>query len=308
MNAPLVSVVVPAYNHGRYLPECIDSVLGQTYPQIELIVLDDGSTDNTRDVLKSYAGRIHWETQPNCGQSATLNRGWSMSTGDLLTYLSADDVLYPDAISRAVAALQAQPDIVVVYPDFDLIDAHSHPLRRITAPEFDARDLYLRLVCQPGPGALFRRSAWQKAGPWKAEFRQNPDLDFWMRMALHGNFRRIPDALAAFRVHRDSQTYRQADPMRAEEPTRIVRQFLELTDLPVWLLQDAPRMRAAGHIACAQLHLHAGRWREAMQHARAAWSLSHPTVLDRHSLHMMGSALFGRSLYRLRSIIAGQHI
>jgi glycosyltransferase involved in cell wall biosynthesis len=301
MESPLVSIIVPTYNHGRYLAECIDSILGQTYGAIELIVLDDGSTDDTRAVLECYGDRVRWETQVNSGQAATLNHGWAMCEGELLAYLSADDVLYPDAVARAVAVLRANPATVVVYPDFDLIDAASRRLRRIAAPDFDAHDLYWRLVCHPGPGALFRRSAWHAAGPWNPDLRQNPDLDFWMRMALQGDFRRIPAALAAFRVHPESQTFRHADLRRAEEPMVIVEQFLERGDLPVWLRRGEARVRAAAHLASAQLHLHAGRWRAAISHAFAAWSDSPRAVLAWRTLRMMGSALFGRVLLWLRT-------
>src|SRR5688572_17065204 len=91
--APLVSIVVPSYNHARYLGEAIDSILAQDYPKIELIVIDDGSTDGSPEILRGYGKRFHWELQTNQGQVATLNRGWMMSRGDIIGYLSADDVL-----------------------------------------------------------------------------------------------------------------------------------------------------------------------------------------------------------------------
>ncbi len=301
MDSPLVSIVVPAYNHGRYLAACIDSILGQTYQAIELVVLDDGSTDNTRAILECYGDRVRWEKQINSGQAATLNRGWAMCKGDLLAYLSADDVLYPEAVASAVAVLQANPSTVVAYPDFDLIDATSRRLRRITAPEFDVHDLYWRLVCHPGPGALFRRSAWRAAGPWNPDLRQNPDLDFWMRMALQGDFRRIPAVLAAFRVHPESQTFRHADPLRAEEPMVIVEKFLGRGDLPGWLRHGEARVSAAGHLASAQLHLHAGRWRTALGHTFVAWSSSRRAVFAWRTLRMMGSAVLSRFFHRLRT-------
>jgi glycosyltransferase involved in cell wall biosynthesis len=305
MDSPLVSIVVPAYNHGRYLAACIDSILCQTYGLIELIVLDDGSTDNTRAVLECYRDRVRWETQSNSGQAATLNRGWLICKGDLLAYLSADDVLYPEAVANAVAVLQANPSTVVAYPDFDLIDAASRRLRRITAPEFDVHDLYFRLVCHPGPGALFRRSAWRAVGPWNPDLRQNPDLDFWMRMALQGDFRRIPTALAAFRVHPESQTFRRADAQRAEEPTVIVEQFLGRSDLPGWLRREEAHIRAAGHLASAQLHLHAGRWRTALGHTFAAWASSPRAVFAWRTLRMMRSAVFSRFIHWMRTFFLG---
>src|SRR5439155_19151445 len=110
---PLVSIVTPAYNQAEYLPETIESVLAQDYPNIEYIVLDDGSTDDTSKVLERYTGRLRWERHENIGQSRSLNKGWSMSRGDLLGYISSDDRLKKDCISRLVAALQAQREAVV---------------------------------------------------------------------------------------------------------------------------------------------------------------------------------------------------
>ena len=122
---PLVSVVIPAYNHGKYLDAAIRSILEQDYPRVELIVIDDGSTDNTREILTKYEGRFHFESQPNRGQVATLNKGWLMSHGEILAYLSADDLLLHGAIRNAVRCLEENADAVLTYCDFNLIDPRS---------------------------------------------------------------------------------------------------------------------------------------------------------------------------------------
>src|ERR687886_65993 len=106
---PLVSIVVPAYNHADYLAEAIESILAQDYPNIELLVLDDGSIDNTREVLERYAGQFYWETHKNMGEAATLNKGWRMSKGEILGRLSADDLLSQDAVSASVECLRKNP-------------------------------------------------------------------------------------------------------------------------------------------------------------------------------------------------------
>lgn len=300
----LVTIVVPAYNHARYLGECIDSVLNQTYPSVELIVIDDGSTDDTRMVLERYRGAFHWESQANMGQSATLNRGWDMSRGTILGYLSADDLLHPDAVRTAMALFRARPDIVAAYPDFNLVDQHSKIVRRIAAPEFDRRDLVIDLVCQPGPGALFRRSAWQRSGPWNPEFRQNPDLDFWMRLALQGDFCRIPAPLASFRVHEASQTYRRADAARASEPIRIVDKLLSRSDLPAWVTQDSQRARSNAQLASAQIHLSAGRLGHALKAIAIALRLSPSRVFSLRTGRMLASALLSRKIFQIRTFRA----
>lgn len=161
---PLVSVVIPAHNHARYLDEAIESILGQDYPNVELIVLDDGSTDGTREVLERYNGRFYWETQENMGQSATLNKGWRISRGDVLAYLSSDDALLPHAISTSVEHLMANPDVVLTYCDFNQIDPRSKFIRKVNTLEMSYREMVAKFFCPPGPGAFFLRSAFETIG------------------------------------------------------------------------------------------------------------------------------------------------
>lgn len=298
---PFVSIVVPAYNHAGYLKECIESILAQDYPQVELIVLDDGSTDSTADILRTYGTRFHWESQANMGQSATLNKGWNMAKGEILGYLSADDILQPRAVSEAVAILKSRPEIVATYSDFDLIDDHSRSVRTVATRDFNARDLVLDLVCQPGPGAFFRREAFLKAGLWNPELRQNPDLDFWLRLSLFGDFVRIPKVLAGFRVHEGSATYQSTNTIRADEPVLMTRRFIATVGLPDWISAASQRVVATGYIASAQLHLRAGRPFVACQRISSAMHASIATLLSVRAAHLLLSALTGRFLHRLRS-------
>src|SRR5262245_18951107 len=127
--APLVSIVIPACNHARSVSQAVRSVLGQDYPRVELIVLDDGSTDNTREVLTRLPGAFRWESHANVGQAQTLNKGWQMARGDILAHLSAYDALAPGATSAAVSALAANPEAVATYCDFELIDPASRMIR-----------------------------------------------------------------------------------------------------------------------------------------------------------------------------------
>src|SRR5438132_6207432 len=112
---PLVSIVTPTYSPAAFLPETIESVLAQDYPRIEYIVLDDGSTDSTSQILSDYTGRLIWESQANQGQTPTINKGWERSHGDIITWLNSDDTYLPGAVSKAVDYLQQHPDIDIVY-------------------------------------------------------------------------------------------------------------------------------------------------------------------------------------------------
>src|SRR5260370_658630 len=95
---PLVSIVTPTYNQCAFLPETIESVLTQDYPRIEYMVIDDGSTDETPEILSRYDGRLIWESQTNQGQTPTINRGWQRSHGHIITWLNSDDTYLPGAV------------------------------------------------------------------------------------------------------------------------------------------------------------------------------------------------------------------
>jgi glycosyltransferase involved in cell wall biosynthesis len=292
---PIVSIVVPAYNHAGYLKEAIDSVLAQDYPAIELIVLNDGSTDDTEGVLRSYpAGRFYWETHTNRGQAATLNKGWEMSRGTILSYLSADDVLHPRAVSRAVEHLERRPELVMTYCDFDLISPTSQPVRRVQAPDFHYREMVVHGVCQPGPGVFFRREAFMQAGPWSTSYRQMPDYEFWLRLGLVGPFYRIPEALAGFRVHPQSQTYAASSVKKSTEPVRIMATYFRRIDLPEEISRVKREAVSNAHFISAQLHWRSGRYAAGLKMARRALRLHPRSLVTPHTGRIVLSAVFSR--------------
>src|SRR5688572_12229988 len=142
-NLPTVTVVTPAYNQGEFLRDTIESVLSQDYPNIEYVVLDDGSTDDTPKILAEYGDRFKWESQKNMGQTATINKGWAMTGGEIITWLNSDDTYLPGAVSKAVDYLQRHQDVGVVYGDTLTTEADGTPFGRSKAlPPFD----YLRFI------------------------------------------------------------------------------------------------------------------------------------------------------------------
>jgi glycosyltransferase involved in cell wall biosynthesis len=296
--APLVSIVVPSYNHARYLREAIDSILAQDYPRIELIVIDDGSTDGSPDILRGYGARFHWELQPNQGQVATLNRGWLMAKGEILGYLSADDVLLPGAVGSAVRALGANPDAVLAYCDFNLIDPDSAVVRRVRAPEFDYRDMVTRMTCPPGPGAFFRRAAFRKAGTWHTGFKQMLDYEYWLRLGLHGRFVRIPDVLAAYRVHPGSQSFAATSQIRPEEPVRIIEAYFEGPLVPAPLREARTHALSTAWLHCAHLHFRIGNYREGMAALRRGALMYPRNLLSPKPFRVAFNILFNRLGHR----------
>ena len=229
---PLVSIITPTNNRASYVRETIDSVLSQDYPRIECIILDDGSTDNTREVLSKYTGRLIWQSHPNMGETRTVNKGLSMAHGEIIAVVNSDDPLLPGAVSEAVAFLEAHPDVLVAYPDWNLIDQVSKVIEHIQVREYDYLYMVKRHRCIVGPGAFVRRRAIELAGPRDPSFKYVADFDFWLRVGLHGPFARIPRTLASFRVHPESASESCPGREMAEEHIRLLEKFFSLANLP----------------------------------------------------------------------------
>jgi len=292
-----VSIVIPAYNHANHLEMAINSVLYQDYDDIELIVLDDGSTDHTCEVLNKYNGRFYWESQPNMGQAATLNKGWQMSSGDILSYLSADDVLSKSAVSISVQVLENHPDVVLTYGDFNLIDTHDSVIRLVNAPEFDYANMVIEQACPPGPGVFFRRDAFLSAGFWDDQFKQIPDYEYWLRLGLIGDFKRIPKTLASFRVHPKSLTFSKADLSRAKEPVRAIEKYFGRNDVPDILVIQKRAALSNANLMSAQLHLRSGRYLLGYYYLKKSFYLYPNNIFRLKSLHRITSGLFNRIFY-----------
>lgn len=230
---PLVSIITPAYNRASLLDETIQSVLSQDYPKMEYIVLDDGSTDETVSVIKKYEGRLRWETHDNIGETRTVNKGFSLAQGEIMGVVNSDDPLLPGAISTMVAHMLAEPNLLVAYPDWEMIDAEGTTVRRVTAFDYSYVNMVRWFECMPGPGTLFRRSVVEQLGGRTPKYRYVADFEFWLRAALLGPFARVPQPSATFRVHADSATTSQKGVAMAREYVELVEDVFSLPNLPV---------------------------------------------------------------------------
>lgn len=299
MFAPLVSIVIPAYNDERFIKEAIDSVLLQEYSNIELIVLDDGSTDATRSVLEGYTeAAFHWESHPNMGQAATLNKGWTMAKGDILSYLSADDALLPGAVTRAVQQLTNYSNAVMVYGDYELMDVNSKTIRHVSAPDFSYREMVCDIVVQPGPGVFFRRECFERTGGWDVSLRQTPDYEYWLRLALLGHFIHLPETLARFRVHEKSQSFHSTTAEKSDEVIHVLQQYFERADIPPDIACLQTQAIAMAYIAAARFHLRAGRMGCFWQRLRGAIRQYPPIVFRVRALRMILDAVRHRMQWR----------
>lgn len=200
---PLVSIVLPTYNGARYLQHSIDSCLGQSYDNIELIVVVDGSTDCTGEILNKICDprlRTIWHEQ-NCGLPETLNTGFRHTRGELLTWTSDDNWYAPDAIAEMVNYLMNRPSVAFVYTDMWLVDEAGNVREQDVLPPD-------HLASQPwnGIGACFMywRKVYETIGDYDPAARLAEDYDYWLRIAQHFDISVLRRRLYYYRQHSQS--------------------------------------------------------------------------------------------------------
>lgn len=182
---PLVSIIIPNYNHAQYIEDAIHSVLRQTYRNVEIIVVDDGSRDNSREVIGAFGDKVRAIFQQNQGLSAARNTGITASRGEFIGVLDADDMYEPDFVETLVAALQNQPDADGVYCGYRFVDHLNQPLPQIEAREVAPEKLFWALVDGNFlvPESMFaRKHCYDTVGLFDTSLRALEDLDMWLRI------------------------------------------------------------------------------------------------------------------------------
>src|ERR1700687_3488371 len=201
-----VAVVIPVYNGAATIAEAIDGALAQTYPGLEVIVVNDGSTDATADVLRRYAGRVRVIDRPNGGIAAARNTGAAAATGEYLAFLDCDDIWMPAMIERAVAALDADPACVLAYTNCAVVDSDGRDLRSALigagvdhAPTLD--EMLSRLWPIMPSAVVMRRTTFDACGGFSEEFRSYgfEDVIFWLRARELGPLHYVPERLVKWR-------------------------------------------------------------------------------------------------------------
>lgn len=200
---PLVTVVTPCLNPGWRLTRCIASVQAQSYPHLEHVIVDGGSTDGTIEVLQS-TDSARWISEPDTGQANAINKGFAMGKGDILTWLNADDEFLPQAIERSVAAITAS-GVGWSYGDCELVYPDKKELWR--SPDQLEADSFDWIMPIPQPGWFVTRRALDEVGYLDETFKLAMDFELCLRLLAHEvPHRRIPAALARFEIHSDSKT------------------------------------------------------------------------------------------------------
>ena len=280
----LVSAVIPTYNYARFVGRAISSVLAQSYADLECIVVDDGSTDNTEEVIAAFGPAVRLIRQPNQGLSAARNTGIRAARGRYIAFLDADDAWHADKVSRQVALLDSHPETAVVGCGVRLMSADGETLG---GKEFDAQasghaDLRAQQrrvavrefwVGGSGSGALVRREVFDEVGLFDTSLKAAEDWDMWMRLAARYTIRNVQDALVSICIH-GTGTFRNAEKFETNQ-WKVCTMALERW--PDVLTPVARQMQALILADAAGEYIHAGNTRMALRRYVASvrrWPMS----------------------------------
>jgi glycosyltransferase involved in cell wall biosynthesis len=207
-----ISIITPALNRVKYLPECIESVLGQGYGYAEHVIVDGGSMDGTVEFLQSatvkYGDRIKWISQPDRGMSHAVNRGFKMASGDVIGWMGADDKLAKGTLSTVASYFAKNPAAFWLYGSFVIVDDQGNAIRNMRAKPFD-RKRFLRTGYICGPSVFSRAELARKVGPVREDLKYAMDFEWYLRMAAIAQPHKLDAVLAYFSWHPGSITMDQ---------------------------------------------------------------------------------------------------
>jgi glycosyltransferase involved in cell wall biosynthesis len=204
---PLVSIITPSFNQARYIEATIQSVLTQDYPNIEYIIVDGGSTDETVEIIKKHEGRIAgWVSEKDKGQTDAINKGFSRANGQILAWLNSDDTYEPGAISAAVKYLREHPEVGMVYGDCNFINETGRVIGKFGSAQTDYRLLRQGYAHIPQQTMFLRADLWKQVGPLDPSFYFAMDYDLWTRLAARTQLKYVPQTWANFRLHTTGKT------------------------------------------------------------------------------------------------------
>lgn len=205
MKNPLVSVIIPNFNYARYLPEAIDSVLNQTYAPVEILVVDDGSEDDSEAVVKAYGDRVRLIKQKNLGVAAARNHGVRESNGELLAFLDADDSWLPTKLSKQVERMLSDPELGLVHCGVEEVDPDGTSRRQLVAgmEGWVSRELLLfqRPVIINGGTLIVSRASFDAVGGFDTRLSTAADWGFCYLVAARQRVGFVPEPLVKYRIH-----------------------------------------------------------------------------------------------------------
>lgn len=208
-SVPTVSIVLPTYNQAHFLCFALDGILRQTFRDFELIVVNDGSTDGTSAVLRTYQEKFPFTVidQANQKLPRALNTGFREARGKYLTWTSSDNIMLPNMLASLVSALDQNPDIGLVYSDWQIINELGKCVKDIRTLDFDP--LLLMRINFINACFLYRRDVQDKIGLYNPDFYLVEDWEYWYRISLFYKMLHVPEVLYQYRVHANSLTRKE---------------------------------------------------------------------------------------------------
>ncbi len=236
MKTPLISVIIPVYNHQEFIGQAIESVLSQTFPDYEIIVIDDGSIDCTRLIVKNYLRPgMRYVYKNHRGTPSALNVGITKAKGVYISWLSSDDRFLPTKLQKQIQLIQANPNFGMIYTDWYQTDAVGNVVREVHSPPLPTRRqaaiALLKNNCINGSTTLIQAKCFQKAGLFKENYLQGHDHDMWLRLCRYYTFGHIAEPLIYYRRHHKNLSL-QPDPLHEfhhKQMFRETRQFFNLS-------------------------------------------------------------------------------
>ncbi len=270
-----VSVIIPTFNSAQFLTAAVDSVLAQTFKDFEIIVVDDGSVDNTEEVLKKYGDSIRYIKQKNQGVSIARNNGINLSNAKYVSFLDADDTWLPLKLERQMKALASQPEYRLCFTNFIPVDADMKPFDKFRLyPQGTAlEDLLLRgnligSICT----VVCERTLFDEIGGFDPEFSQCADWDMWVRLATKTEFLFVDEKLVTYRHHNTNMS-RNAR-LLEDDSTRVLEKGFAMTDTPIELKKKRKESLARNYMVLAGSYYRAGQKKDFLRCAMRSVTLN----------------------------------
>lgn len=205
---PRISIITPSYNQGQFLEDTILSILSQDYPNLEYIIIDGGSTDNSVDIIKKYEKHLaYWVSEKDRGQTHAINKGFKKATGEIVNWLNSDDLLAPNALSALAAGAAENPDADFYYGDYSVVDVNGAPMLVRKSAPYLFQSLFWGRQLSNQPSVFFKRSLLEEIGYLDETKQFCMDTEFWIRAAVNGcTFQQIKSELGITRLHAETKT------------------------------------------------------------------------------------------------------